>query len=85
MAQQRKCPESLCLAARERAQGGPLTRDEILYYLMLLDDTRSAPDPDDPPSYDWTGGAPLAGGSQIGRYTNTSMFSRTCSPTSTSQ
>lgn len=57
--------ETLCLTARARATGGPLTPDEINYYVELMRDERSAPDPDDPPSYDWTGGAPLAGGSQM--------------------
>src|SRR6187399_2457878 len=57
--------EDLCLAARERAKGGPMSREEVLRYLALLDDVRGAPDPDDPPSYDWTGGAPLAGGSSM--------------------
>jgi len=55
--------EDLCLQARERARGGPMSREEVLRYLALLDDSRGVPDPDDPPSYDWTGGAPLAGGS----------------------
>jgi hypothetical protein len=57
--------EDLCLAARERAKGGPMSREEVLRYLALLVDSRGAPDPDDPPSYDWTGGAPLAGGSSM--------------------
>jgi hypothetical protein len=57
--------EALGLAARQRAKGGPMSREEVLQYLALLDDSRGAPDPDDPPSYDWTGGAPLAGGSSM--------------------
>lgn len=51
--------------ARKRALGPALSAGEVERYLALLDDRRTAPDPDDPPSYDWTGGAPLAGGSQM--------------------
>ena len=65
MAKPRRSAESLCLAARERRTGSPLTAEEVRQYLSLLGDERTAPDPDDPPSYDWTGGAPLAGGSQM--------------------
>lgn len=42
-----------------------MSADEVEYYFDLLDDHRQIEDPDDPPSYDWTGGAPLAGGSKV--------------------
>jgi hypothetical protein len=59
--------EALCLAARERARGGPMSPEEVLRYLALLSDSRGVgvADSDDPPSYDWTGGAPRAGGSSM--------------------
>ncbi|MEW6432869.1 MAG: hypothetical protein AB1730_15295 [Myxococcota bacterium] len=57
--------EGRCLAARRRAEGGPLTDDEVMAYLGWLADERMADDPLDPPSYDWGCGGPVAGGSQM--------------------
>ncbi len=57
--------ESLCMRARSRAAGGPLSNAEVESYLALLLDERWVPDPDDPPSYDWSGGPPQAGGSEM--------------------
>lgn len=57
--------EGRCLAARERADGGPLTDDEVATYLAWLEDERTAGDPLDPPSYDWGGGGPVAGGAEM--------------------
>lgn len=57
--------EGRCLEARARAELGPLSDAEVAAWLALLDDRRTAPDPLDPPSYDWGGGGPVAGGSEM--------------------
>jgi hypothetical protein len=71
-------PEKLCLAARERAAGAHLSVSEVEHYYALLDDHRRIEDPDDPPSYDWTGGAPLAGGSTVSVSETAAQVLRKC-------
>lgn len=57
--------EGRCLDARRRSEGGPLSDAEAAAWLAVLDDRRTAPDPLDPPSYDWGGGGSVFGGGEM--------------------
>ena len=70
--------DSLCMRARSRAAGGPLSHAEVVSYLALLADERWVPDPNDPPSYDWSGGPALAGGSEMQVRKEVAKALRTC-------
>ncbi|MBX3531103.1 MAG: hypothetical protein KF849_10880 [Rhizobiaceae bacterium] len=72
-------PEVLCLTARRRASvGKPFSRHEVETYLRLMDDLCWVPDPDDPPSYDWTGGTPVAGGGKMQVRAEAARALKTC-------